>query len=253
MTILENFYGRLKGQTAWITGGKRIGQTVGRALAEQGVNLVVSYKGSLKEAEDLVSMAKGLGVKAMAVQADVSSRESVQSAVAEVAKAFPEIHLLVHMASVFKPKRFEDVTEEELNMNIEIHIKGTFWMAQLIAPLMPPGAHVVNIADRTSVARIYPGFDAYVMTKGAIATLTRDLAVTLGPKGVFVNALAPGPVLRPEDIPEAEWKKFRESSIIKFPITDEDAVEEFAMLVLYLSAQRMASGNLYLLDQGHSL
>ena len=86
MTLLERHLGRLKGQTAWITGGKRIGCTVALALAEQGVNLVLSYRGSQAEAEQTAAQARKLGVRAIAVQADVSSRESVREAVEKVLK-----------------------------------------------------------------------------------------------------------------------------------------------------------------------
>ena len=90
----------LKGKTAWITGGKRIGLAVAQALAEQGVNIVASYRSSKKEAELAVKISQKAGVKALAVRADASSRQDMERAVREVSKKFPHIDILVNMASI---------------------------------------------------------------------------------------------------------------------------------------------------------
>ncbi len=244
----------LKGKTAWITGGKRIGLAVARALAEQGVNIVVSYRSSKKEAELAVKISQKTGVKALAVQAEASSRPDMERAVREVSKKFPRIDILVNMASVFESVPFEKVTEKEMADNINAHILGTLWPSQMIVPRMPKGGHIINVADRTSEGKIYKGYLPYVVTKGAVWSLTKALAVELAPKGIFVNAVAPGPILRPaSDVSIKEWEQLRRASPIKNQISDADAVDQFALLVLYLSLINMSSGNLYPLDQGHNL
>ena len=224
-----------------------------RALAEQGVNIIASYRVSEKEAGRIVQSAKKLGVRAITVQADVSNRLDMEQALRQVLKKFPKIDILVNMASVFAPIRFEEVTEKDMEANVRAHLLGTLWPTQLIAPHMPRGSHIINITDRTAVGKVYKNYLPYVVTKKAVEGVTRASAVELAEKGIFVNAIAPGPMLRPDGTTTKEWKALREKSRLKYPIDDRRAVEQFALLVLYLSVVRMASGNTYPLDQGQNL
>ncbi|HEY4499528.1 MAG TPA: SDR family oxidoreductase [Candidatus Paceibacterota bacterium] len=253
MTILEKVYSTLKNKTAVITGGKRVGQTVARALAEQGVNIIATYRSSAAEAEAIVSLAKSLGVRAMAVQVDVSKQESVQSAVAEITKQFPEINFLVNMASIFKPNAIERVDETEWLENFGVHVLGFFWMVQQLLPYFPKGSHIVNITDRTYVGRKYKGYIPYQVTKGAAANLTEVLAVELAERGIHTHSIAPGPILRPPHIPEEEWQQVRKESPLKVPMTDDEAVQQFTMSVLRACTNTMTSGDTLLIDQGQNL
>lgn len=253
MTLLERHLARLKNQTAWITGGKRIGEVVARTLAEQGVNLVLSYRRSAGEAIETAAAAQQLGVRAITVQTDVSSRESVREAVERVRGEFPSIDILVNMASVYQPVSVEEIGERDWQENLGAHVLGTFWPTQLMAPLMPRGGHVINVADVTSMGKPQKGNLPYLVTKAAVAAMTRAMALDYGERGIFVNALAPGPILPPEDFPRETWTRIRERSPVKHPVSDEEAVEQFALLVLYLSMTTMSSGHLYPLDQGQNL
>jgi len=253
LSLVQKHLERLRGQTAWITGGKRIGRTVAYTLAEQGVNLVLSYRRSAAEAMETASMAEKLGVRALAVQADVSDRSSVARAVERARAVFPRIDILVNMASVYEPVGIEAAGEREWKSNIDSHVLGTFWPSQLIAPMMPPGGHIINVADVTSISRPQKCNVPYIATKAAIAGMTKAMALDYGERGIFVNALAPGPILPPEDFPRARWERIRERSAVKYPVSDEEAVEQFALLVLYLSLTTMSSGHVYPLDQGQNL
>ncbi len=253
MTLIEKHLARLKGRTAWITGGRRVGCTVARLLAECGTNIVASYRASADEAQETVEEARRLGVRALPVQADVSSRESVAAAVERVRADFPQIDILINMASVYRLVPVDEVTAADWEANIGAHILGTFWPAQLIVPLMPRGGHIVNIADSTSVDRPQRRNLPYVVTKAAVAAMTREMALEYGGRGIFVNGLAPGPILPPPDFPVDVWRHIRERSPVKVPITDEEAVEQFALLTLYLCVTTMSSGHVYPLDQGQNL
>lgn len=253
MTLLRRHLERLKGRTAWITGGKRIGRAVADSLAGEGVNLVLSYRCSELEALETAAAARALGVRAMTVRADVSQRESVAAAVEVVRAAFPQIDILVNMASVYTPVPVERITEQAWQENIGAHILGTFWPAALILPLMPRGGHIINVADVTSVGRPQRRNLPYVVTKAAVAAMTKEMALEYGDRGIFVNALAPGPILPPSDFPAEVWQRIRDRSPVKFPITDEEAVEQFALLVLFLSLTTMSSGHVYPIDQGQNL
>jgi len=240
----------LQGKTAWVTGGRRIGQSVIRALAEAGANIVVSYRSSEQEAKDAIDAIRDTGVDFFIAQCDTTSPASVGNAVAAIAKKFKHLDILVLMASVFKPVKLEDISEADWEMNFSVHVKGTFWPIQASLPLLRPGSHIVTISDRTALGHVYPGYVPYVVTKGAIAAMTRALAAELGPRGIFINAIAPGPILKPEDINDKAWQEIRNKSIIKYPITDAEAVDEFVQTVLRLSMVR-SSGSVYPLDLGH--
>lgn len=239
----------LRNKVVWITGGKRIGQSVAEELARLGANLVVSYRSSKEEAEELVGKAKKHNVETFVVQCDVTNRESVIGAVKEIKSKFRNIDILVLMASIFKPIKLENVLKSDFNSNFEVHVLGTFWPIQASLPLMQPGSHIITVSDRTALGKIYPGYMSYVVTKGAVADMTRALAVELGPKGIFVNSIAPGPMLKPPDISGKEWQAIRDSSIVKYPITDEEAVQEFVDTVVRLCFVR-SSGSIYPLDLG---
>ncbi len=243
----------LKGKTAWITGGKRIGQRIAEVLAQNGVNIVTSYRSSAHESEKIVKNAKKYKVQGLAIQCDVSNRESVEKTVSEIKKKFGKIDILINLASVFTPVKFENISEKDWQRNLDAHIFGTFWPSQIGSKIMPNGGHIINVADRTSLGKIYSGYLPYVVTKAAIANMTKALATELAGKGIFVNAIAPGPILRPEDISKIEWQAIRDESPLKYRISDEEAVEQFAKLALYLSEITMASGYVYPIDQGQNL
>ncbi len=239
----------LKNKTAWITGGKRIGQAIAVALAERGAKLVISYKSSQEEALEIVEKVRPYGIEVLTLQADVTNKESVMEAVKKIREKFGKLDLLVLLASIFKPVKLEDITEKDWEANFAVHAKGTFWPIQASLDLMPAGSHIVTISDRTAIGRVYPGYAPYVVTKGAVASLTRALAPELGARGIFINSIAPGPVLRPPDLTEVEWQETRDQSIIQYPINDKEAVNEFVETVLRLASVR-SSGSIYPLDFG---
>jgi 3-oxoacyl-[acyl-carrier protein] reductase len=240
----------LKSKTAWIIGGKRIGKEIAYSLAKLGTDLVLSYRNSEKEAKETAERIGETGRKVFLVQCDTADKKSVQKALNEINKKFKNLDILILLASVFKPVSLSKIKEEDWDLNFSSHVKGTFWPIQLSLPLMKPGSHIITVSDRTSIGRIYPGYLPYVVTKTAVAAMTKVLAVELGPRGIFINSIAPGPVLKPDDITRAEWQKIRKSSMIKYPITDKEAVKEFSDTVIRLCLVR-SSGGVYPLDFGH--
>jgi len=253
VTLAESQLARLRGQVAWITGGKRIGRTVARALAEQGVAIVASYRRSEAEARAIVEDCEQLGVAALAVQADVASRASFERAAAQVLKRFPEIHILVNMASVYRLVAVDEVREPDWEENLGAHVLGSFWPAQILVPCMPAGSHIINVADACVSGRVRKRALPYQVSKAAVAALTRAMAVEYAGRGIFVNAIAPGPILPPEDFPAETWQKIRASAPVAYPLSDEEAVAQFAFLILYLSITTTATGHTFPLDVGENL
>jgi NAD(P)-dependent dehydrogenase (short-subunit alcohol dehydrogenase family) len=253
VNLLDRHYRRLRGRTAWILGGRRIGRVVARALAEQGVHLILSYRSSRKEAETSAVEARRLGVKAITVHVDAGESLSVNKAIPVIRSRFPRIDILINMASVFEKIALEKITPEHWQDNFAAHVLGSFWPARAALRMMPRGAHIINIADRTSIGPMYTDYLPYVVTKGAVDHLTRAMAKELAPRGIVVNAIAPGPVQPPDDVPARVVNAWRAASPLKIKITTREAVEQFALLVLYLSTETLASGFTYPLDQGQNL
>ena len=240
----------LKGKTAWITGGKRIGQRVAEVLAEHGANIIISYNKSRKEAEEATKKIKKYKTRALLIQADVSSRQNVEEAVDEIKRHFNKIDILILMASVFEKIDLMSITGQDFKKNLDAHVHGTFWPIRECLSMMPKGSHVITVSDRTSIGINYKEYLPYIVSKAAVAQMTKTLAVELGPRGIFVNSIAPGPVLKPEGMPDKEWEKIRRLSAVNYRITDKEAVDEFAKLALYLSTSR-STGAVYPLDMGH--
>lgn len=246
---MENLY-NLRGKNAWIIGGRRIGQKVGEVLAQHGANLILSYKTSKQEALETVRKIKNNSIRTFIVHTDATSKESVINAVDNIKKNFKKIDIVVLMASVFERIEIMSVTEEHLRKNFDIHVLGTFLPVQVSLNLIPRGGHLITICDRSSIGRTYPNYLPYIVTKGAVGHLTTALAFELASKGIFINSIAPGPILKAENISDKDWQKIRSNSIIDYKITDSEAVNEFAKLVLYLSTVR-STGSIYPLDFGH--
>lgn len=253
MTLLDRQLARLRGRTAWITGTRRIGRAVARALAEQGVAIIASYCRSAQQAQQIVAECRELGVTAMAIEADVTSRESFSRAAEQVRDRFPEVHILVNMASVYRPVEWEQISEQDWQENVGAHLLGSFWPVQVLAPVMPKGSHIINVADAFVTGRVRRRVLPYQVTKAAVAAMTRAMAAELAPRGIFVNAIAPGPVLRPADYPPDRWSELRAALPLKYALGDEEAVEQFALLVLYLCLTTTATGHTFPLDMGGNL
>ena len=249
---MKNFADRhsLKDKTVWITGGKRIGQEIAVSLAELGADLILSFRSSEKAARETVEKVRPLGRKVSVIQCDVSSRQSVSAAVKEIKKEFQKLDILILLASIFKPVKLKEIKEADWDDNFSVHVKGTFFPIQASLNLMPKGSHIITVADRTSIGATYRGCLPYVVTKAAITSMTKALAIELGPKGIFINSIAPGPILKPGSISQKEWQAIRRASIIKYPITDKEAVKEYVDTVIRLSLAR-SSGSIYPIDLGH--
>ena len=230
----------LKGKTAWIAGGKRIGQRIAEILAQNGANIVLSYNRSKKEAEIAAEKCRQHSVKTLIIQCDVSSGNSVSNAVAQIKRDFKKIDILVLMASVFEKKDFKSLTEQDFKQNFDVHVIGTFLQIQSSLEIMPKGSHIITVSDKATVGKYYKGYLPYLLAKNAVNYLTKALAIEL--KGMHINTIAPGPVLKPDHLSEKRWKEIKKE--MNYKKTDEESVEKFAELVLKLSATK-SSGKIY--------
>jgi pteridine reductase len=201
------------------SGKRRVGWHVADALARRGYALAVHYRTSAADAADTVVAFNKHGAEAAAFQADLTDEQAVRALVAGVLGRFGRIDVLVNSAAVWKSKRFEDITADDLRMHFEANTLATFLCSQQAGLAMvrqPEGGCIVNIGDWAEV-RPYLNYAAYFPSKGAVTTMTRTLAVELAHRNprVRVNCVLPGPVMLPPDLPEAERRQAINATLVK--------------------------------------
>lgn len=185
---------------AVVTGGSRgLGKNTVLALAKQGVDVVLTYNSKQAEAEAVVADVRALGAKAAALQLDVGDSKRF-GAFAEQLAGILDAHwqrkdfdFLINNAGIGVHASFAETTEEQFDLLMNIHLKGTFFLTQTLLPLIKNGGRIVNIS--TGLARFcYPGYSAYAAMKGGIEVLSRYMAKELGARGIAVNVVAPGAI-----------------------------------------------------------
>ncbi|MEU6431436.1 SDR family oxidoreductase [Microbispora sp. NPDC046973] len=185
---------------ALITGGNRgLGRATALALAERGVDVVVTYRAGKDQAEEVVESVTRLGRTAAALSLDTAVVAGFDGFADELRRTLrerwdrDEFHYLVNNAGIAVGAAFADTTESELDALIDVHFKGVFFLTQRLLPLIADGGRIVNLS--TGLTRFTSvGQAAYASVKGAVEVLTRYLAKELGPRGITVNTVAPGPV-----------------------------------------------------------
>jgi len=190
----------LRGRWALVTGaGKRVGRVVAHELAGRGANVVVHYNSSAAEAGATIASLQALGVRAVAVQADLGAPAEVRRLAAEAEERSGGLALLVNSASNYLRTPFDTITEAAWDASLDVNLKAPFLLSWTIGRAMRARGEgaIVNVADWAG-ERPYRDYLPYCVSKAGIVALTRSLAKELAP-AVRVNAVAPGPVLLPED------------------------------------------------------
>jgi 3-oxoacyl-[acyl-carrier protein] reductase len=183
---------KLAGKVALVTGGSRgIGAAICRRLAGEGAKVVVNYSKSPDNAHEVVAAIQADGGEAVAVQADTSDPAAIQALFAACQSAFGPPHIVVNNAAIMKRGMLPDVTVEDIDRHLNINVRGYLLVAQQAAAVMGRGGVILNVSSAIS-RMAYPGAVVYTATKGAIDVMTRVLAAELGPRGIRVNAVAPG-------------------------------------------------------------
>ena len=184
--------GNLKGKTAIVTGAsKGIGAGIAERLAAQGASVVVNYSRSLEDAERVVGRIVSAGGQAFAVKADVSKPVEVEPLVEAAVRRFGGLDILVNNAGIYRPDTLDTLTAESFDEHYALNVRGLLLMTQAAARVLPAGGVVVNISSGLAKSP-YPMVHVYCSTKGAVDTLTRSLAMELGPRGIRVVGIALG-------------------------------------------------------------
>lgn len=191
--------GRLTGRKALLTGGDSgIGRAAAIAFAREGADVAINYLPQEEpDAREVVALIRQAGRKAVALPADIRSRENCEKLVADAVRQLGGLDILVNNAAYQQSKEsIFDVPDEEFDQTFKTNIYAPFRICKAAIPHMPPGAVIINTA---SVNSYDPEEEllAYASTKGAILIFTKCLAKQLAKKGIRVNAVAPGPIWTP--------------------------------------------------------
>lgn len=185
------------GRVALVTGASRgIGAAVARLLASRGMRVVVNYRSSRDEADDVVASIRSAGGQAMAVQADVRDGPAVLGMVEQVRVAMGEVEVMVHNALIpYAVKSFEEISWDELGGKLEQEMRAAFLMTKAVVPGMTRRGYgrIVYLGTVLS-RRPRAGMIALGTSKAALSQFARFVAQELGPRGITVNVVAPGPV-----------------------------------------------------------
>lgn len=204
---------QLEGQVALITGGSRgIGRATALAFAREGADIAFCHLDDAAKAEETAQEVAALGRRVLHRSVDVAWLVGVRAFIAEVAAAFGRIDVLFNNAGFNIRKPFEDYTEAEFDRLMSVHVKGMFFMAQAVYPAMVARGHgsIINVASQRALKGSVNSAP-YAAAKAAIIGFTRSLAWEATPKGVRVNAIAPGPVETDltATMPEADRAAFK--------------------------------------------
>ena len=185
---------------ALITGGSRgLGRNAALHLARAGVDVALTYRSSAAEAQAVVQDIEALGRRAVALPLDVSQSKSFADFAAALKQALAttwqreRFDYLVNNAGIGVNAPFAQTTEAQFDELVAVHLKGPFFLTQVLLPLIADGGRILNVSS--GLARFaLPGYGAYAAMKGGIEVLTRYLAKELGPRGIAVNVIAPGAI-----------------------------------------------------------
>jgi 3-oxoacyl-[acyl-carrier protein] reductase len=203
--------GSLAGKVALITGGSRgIGAAIVRRLAKEGATIAFTYSSSPEKAESLQATIETAGGRALAIKADSADVEAVRKAVELAVESFGQLDILVNSAGILLRGTIDVFTVEDFDHMVAVNVRGAFVAAQAAASHMVAGGRIVVIGS-TAADRIgYPGASVYCMTKSAIATLAKGMAMDLASRGITVNTVQPGPTasdMTPADGPRVDFLK----------------------------------------------
>ncbi|WP_166347193.1 SDR family NAD(P)-dependent oxidoreductase [Phytoactinopolyspora limicola] len=197
----------LKGRVALVTGGSRgIGAAVATRLAAEGADVALTYRAGAAAAADVVEQVKFEGRRALAMQADAADADAVTASISSTVAELGRLDILVANAGVFPSGPLDEVTYNDLDQTLAIHVRNVFVAAQAAASQMSAGGRIISIGSCLAERVPTSGLTLYSMTKAALTGMTKGLARDLGARDITANVVHPGPVdtdMNPAAAPEA--------------------------------------------------
>jgi pteridine reductase len=235
------------------SGRHRVGNVIVHALANRGYAIAIHYRSSVAEAQQTVAELRAAGVACEAFGADVSVEREVDAMFTALAERFGRLDVLVTTASIWETISLEAVTADDLLRHFAANALGTFLCARragLMMAAQDQGGVIVTIGD-WAIERPYLDHSAYFVSKGAIPTLTRTLAVELAARNprVRVNCIHPGPVMFPPDASPEERQEMVDSTLLKLA----DCPDSVAHAVQFLIDNPFVTGACLPVDGGRTI
>jgi NAD(P)-dependent dehydrogenase (short-subunit alcohol dehydrogenase family) len=240
----------LAGSIALVTGAaRRIGRQIALELGRRGARVAIHYRSSEAEARQTREAVSAFGVDAAVFRADLASPSEPTALVAAVEEHFGGLDILVNSASVFGPSRWDDTTAETWDTQLNVNARAPFLISQAAARVMQRSGRgkIINIADGAGES-VWPGYLAYSISKATLLAVTKGMARSLAPE-ITVAAVAPGPVLFPENYSEDQKKAAVERTLLKRAGSAEDVMRA----VLFLLENDYITGDVIHVDGGRHL
>ena len=233
MTANINTNLNLSNKVVFVQGGSRgIGAAIVERLVQEGAIVAFTYVSSPDKAQALVSKLEAKGGRALAIQADSSDSAALQQAIRIAAETFGRLDILVNNAGVLAMGPVEDFKLEDLDRTLDVNVRSVFVATQEAVRFMREGGRIITIGSTNADRMPFAGGAVYAMSKSAIVGLTKGLARDLGPRGITVNNVQPGPVdtdMNPADSDFADALK----GLMALPRYGK--AEEIASFVAYLA------------------
>lgn len=252
MKGLDRMSNNLSGKVALITGGSRgIGLGIVNSLVNKGVNIAFTYEKSTNAAQSIVNHIEKAGKKALAIKANNTKPEEIIHAVNQTVDKYGKLDILVNNAGIFPYGPYEDVTLEEFDNTLAIHVKAVFVAIQAATLHMKSGGRIINIGSCLAERVPEPGVALYAMSKSALSGLTKGLARDLGSRNITVNTVNPGSTdtdMNPADGPGAK-EELKHIALGRY-----GQVEDIAAMVTHLAGDggRNITGTSIAVDGGFS-
>jgi pteridine reductase len=240
----------IEGKTALVTGAAhRLGRAIAIGLAEQGCDVAVHYHASQDQACSTTAEICSKGVRAVSLQADLSTSAGVRLLFDQLDRQFSRLDILVNSAAVMLPVGLLKATEQDWQQTIDLNLKGAFFCLQEAARRMRThrSGAIVNISD-LAASRPWVRFPIHSISKSGVEMLTQVAALALAPD-IRVNAIAPGPVLKPDPMSEQRWGRIGAA----LPASRSGAPADIVGAVLFLLQNDFITGETLAVDGGGQL
>jgi 3-oxoacyl-[acyl-carrier protein] reductase len=225
---------KLAGKVALVTGGSRgIGAAIAKRLAADGAAVAITYSASSGKADEVAHAIEAAGGRALTIKADSADATAVVAAVERTVKELGGIDILVNNAGVLALGPIDDFKLADFDRTIAVNVRAVFVATQAAVKQMKSGGRIINIGSCNAERMPFPGGGVYAMSKSALQGLVQGLARDLGPRGITINNVQPGPIDTEMNPDKSEFAEMLKKQFMALP--RYGTAEEIAAMVAYLA------------------